>query len=87
MKYAYGMSADDFAEETDENGGVPPFYILVPKAGKFSKCDINPGSLLGSLLNLILGRKKCTMVKTMFMGKRGCLAMESDVANKLYSDT
>jgi hypothetical protein len=87
LKYAYGMTADDFAEETDENGGIPPFYILVPKSGKFSKCEINPGSLFGSLLNLVLGRKKCTMVKTMFMGKRGCLAMESDVANKLYADT
>jgi len=87
LKYAFGMSAEDFAEEIDDNGGVPPFYILIPKAGKFSKCNINPGSLFGSLLNLILGRKKCTMVKTMFMGKRGCLAMESDVANKLYADT
>lgn len=86
LKYAFGMSAEDFAEEIDDNGGVPPFYILIPKAGKFSKCNINPGSLFGSLLNLILGRKKCTMVKTMFMGKKGCLAIESDVANKLYAD-
>lgn len=87
LKYAFGMSADDFADEIDENNGIPPFYILIPKAGKFSKCEINPGSLFGSLLNLILGRKKCTMIKTMFMGKRGCLAMEADVANKLYADT
>lgn len=87
LKYAFGMSADDFADEIDENNGIPPFYILIPKAGKFSKCEINPGSLFGSLLNLILGRKKCTMVKTMFMGKRGCLAMETDIADKLYADT
>lgn len=86
LKYADGLTADEFAEETDYNNGIPPFYILVPKAGKFSKCQIRSGSLFGSLMNLISGRKPCTLVKTIFMGKRGCIAMESDIANKLYSD-
>ena len=86
LKYAEGLSADDFAEEIEENEGIPPFYLLVPKTAKFSKCPIRPGSLLGSLMNVILGRKKCTMVKTTFMGKRGCLAMESSTADLLYSD-
>ena len=86
LKYAQGMSEDEFAEEISENRGVPPFYILVPKQAKFSKCHIRSGSLLGSLMNVILGRKKCTMVKTVFQGKRGCLAMETDTANTLYAD-
>ena len=86
LKYAQGMSEEEFAEEITENRGVPPFYILVPKQAKFSKCHIRSGSLLGSLMNLILGRKKCTMVKTVFQGKRGCLAMETDTANTLYAD-
>jgi hypothetical protein len=86
LKYAEGLSADEFAEEIEENEGIPPFYLLVPKTAKFSKCPIRPGSLLGSLMNVILGRKKCTMVKTTFMGKRGCLAMESSTADLLYSD-
>ena len=86
LKYAQGMSEEEFAEEISENRGVPPFYILVPKQAKFSKCHIRSGSLLGSLMNVILGRKKCTMVKTVFQGKRGCLAMETDTANTLYAD-
>jgi hypothetical protein len=86
LKYAEGLSADEFAEEIEENEGIPPFYLLVPKTAKFSKCPIRPGSLLGSLMSVILGRKKCTMVKTTFMGKRGCLAMESSTADLLYSD-
>ena len=86
LKYANGVAADEFAEDIDENNGIPPFYILVPKTAKFSKCNIRSGSLLGSLMNLISGRKPCTLVKTLFMGKRGCLAIETDIADKLYSN-
>lgn len=87
LKYAIGMTEQEFVDETNENNGVPPFYLLVPKTTKFSKCQIRSGSLLGSLLNVILGRKKCTMVKTILQGKRGCLAMESHVADTLYAET
>lgn len=87
LKYASGMTEQEFVDETNENNGVPPFYLLVPKTTKFSKCQIRSGSLLGSLLNVILGRKKCTMVKTILQGKRGCLAMESHVADTLYAET
>ena len=86
LKYAYGMTADDFAEAVDENGGIPPFYILVPKKAVYSRCDIRPGSLFGSLLNMILGRKPCTLIKSMFDGKKGCLVMEEDIANSLFAD-
>jgi hypothetical protein len=86
MKYAQGMSEEEFAQEITDNRGIPPFYLLVPKQAKCSKCHIRSGSLLGSLMNVILGRKKCTMVKTVFQGKRGCLAMETDTANVLYAD-
>ena len=87
LKYASGMTEQEFVDETNENNGVPPFYLLVPKTTKFSKCQIRSGSLLGSLLNVILGRKKCTMVKTILQGKRGCLAMESHIADTLYAET
>ena len=87
LKYAEGMTEQDFVEELNENNGVPPFYLLVPKAARFSKCQIRSGSLLGSLLNVILGRQKCTMVKTMIQGKRGALAMESRIADLLYAET
>lgn len=87
LRFANGMTDEDFAEETDDNNGIPPFYILVPKKAKYSKCPIRSGSLLGSLLNVILGRKKCTMVKTIFQGKRGCLAMESKTADILFAET
>ena len=87
LRFANGMTDEDFAEETDDNNGIPPFYILVPKKAKYSKCPIRSGSLLGSLLNVILGRKKCTMVKTIFQGKRGCLAMESTTADILFAET
>lgn len=86
MKYAQGMSEEEFAQEITDNRGIPPFYLLVPKQAKCSKCHIRSGSLLGSLMNVILGRKKCTMVKTVFQGKRGCIAMETDTANILYAD-
>ena len=86
MKYAQGMSEEEFAQEITNNRGIPPFYLLVPKQAKCSKCHIRSGSLLGSLMNVILGRKKCTMVKTVFQGKRGCIAMETDTANILYAD-
>ena len=87
LKYAEGMTEQDFVEELNENNGVPPFYLLVPKTARFSKCQIRSGSLLGSLLNVILGRQKCTMVKTMIQGKRGALAMESRIADLLYAET
>ena len=86
LKYAYGMTADDFAEAVDENGGIPPFYILVPKKAVYSRCDIRPGSLFGSLLNMILGRKPCTLIKSMFDGKKGCLVMEEEIADSLFAD-
>jgi len=86
LKYGEGMTEQDFVEELNENNGVPPFYLLVPKAAKYSKCQIRSGSLLGSLLNVILGRQKCTMVKTMLQGKRGALAMESRIADLLYAE-
>ena len=86
LKYAYGMTADDFAEAVDDNGGIPPFYILVPKKAVYSRCDIRPGSLFGSLLNMILGRKPCTLIKSMFDGKKGCLVMEEDIADALFAD-
>lgn len=86
LKFADGMSPDDFADEINENNGIPPFYILVPKSAKFSKCKVRSGSVLGSLLDVILGRQKCTMVKTIFQKKKGCLVMESSIADKLYSD-
>ena len=87
MKYADGMTEQDFVDEINENSGIPPFYLLVPKTAKFSKCQIRNGSLLGSLLNVLLGRKPCTMVKTILHGKRGALAMESHVADLLYAET
>jgi len=86
LKYAYGMTADDFAEAIDDNGGVPPFYILVPKKAAFSRCDVRPGSLFGSLLNIILGRRPCTLVKAMFEGKRGCLVIDEEIADSLFAD-
>lgn len=86
MKYANGMTEQDFVDEINENSGIPPFYLLVPKTAKFSKCKIRSGSLLGSLLNVLLGRKPCTMVKTILQGKRGALAMESHVADLLYAE-
>ena len=87
LKYAVGMDADDFATETTENGGIPPFYILMPKKATYSKSEIRSTGLFGSLLGVILGRKPCTMVKTAFDGKRGCLMIESKDANKLFSET
>lgn len=86
LKYADGLTAQEFAEEIDQNDGIPPFYILTPKSAKFSKCRVRSGSLLGALMNTIRGRQKCTMVKTIFQGKKGCLAMESDIADLLYAD-
>ena len=86
LKYSDGLTADEFAEEVNENDGVPPFYILVPKKASFSKCPIKSGSLFGSLMNVILGRQKYTMVKSVFQGKRGCIAMDEQTADKLYSD-
>jgi hypothetical protein len=86
LKYSDGLTADEFAEEINENDGIPPFYILVPKNAKFSKCPIKSGSLFGSLMNVILGRQKYMMVKTVFQGKRGCIAMDEQTADKLYSN-
>lgn len=86
LKYSGGMTAADFAEETDANGGIPPFYILVPKKALYSRCDVRPGSLFGSLLNIILGRKPCTMVKTILDGKKGCIVMEEAIADAIFAD-
>lgn len=86
LKYSGGMTAADFAEETDANGGIPPFYILVPKKALYSRCDVRPGSLFGSLLNIILGRKPCTMVKTILDGKKGCIVMDEAIADAIFAD-
>ena len=85
LRYSDGMTASDFVEAVDENGGIPPFYILVPKKALYSRCEVRPGSLFGSLLNLVLGRKPCTMVKTVLDGKKGCLVMDEKTADSLFA--
>lgn len=86
LQYADGMTANDFVEETSQNNGIPPFYLLVPKSGSFSKCELKPTGVIGSFINLFSSAKNCILLKTYFNKRKGCFLMEKQVADALYAD-
>lgn len=86
LQYADGMTANDFVEATSQNNGIPPFYLLVPKSGSFSKCELKPTGAIGSFINLFSSAKNCILLKTYFNKRKGCFLMEKQVADALYAD-
>ena len=82
VKYADGLTMQEFYEEICDNDGKCPFYLLVPKQAKFSRTDVSTGSLFSALF----GGTRCIMLKTMFKGKRGCFLIDKKSAKNLYSD-
>ena len=86
LQYADGMTANDFVEATSQNNGIPPFYLLVPKSGSFSKCELKPTGVIGSFINLFSSAKNCILLKTYFNKRKGCFLMEKQVADALYAD-
>lgn len=86
LQYADGMTANEFVEATSQNNGIPPFYLLVPKSGSFSKCEMKPTGVIGSFINLFGSAKNCVLLKTYFNKRKGCFLMEKQVADALYAD-
>ena len=82
VKYADGLTMQEFYEEICDNDGKCPFYLLVPKQAKFSRTDVSTGSLFSALF----GGTRCIMLKTIFKGKRGCFLIDKKSAKNLYSD-
>ena len=82
VKYADGLTMQEFYEEICDNDGKCPFYLLVPKQAKFSRTDVSTGSLFSALF----GGIRCIMLKTIFKGKRGCFLIDKKSAKNLYSD-
>ena len=82
VKYADGLTMQEFYEEICDNDGKCPFYLLVPKQARFSRTDVSTGSLFSALF----GGTRCIMLKTIFKGKRGCFLIDKKSAKNLYSD-
>ena len=82
VKYADGLTMQEFYDEICDNDGKCPFYLLVPKQAKFSRTDVSTGSLFSALF----GGTRCIMLKTIFKGKRGCFLIDKKSAKNLYSD-
>jgi hypothetical protein len=82
VKYADGLTMQEFYEEICDNDGKCPFYLLVPKQAKFSRTDVSTGSLFSALF----GGTRCIMLKTIFKGKSGCFLIDKKSAKNLYSD-